>query len=959
MTDGSSMSKVRAVSSGAYQVLSGLGNGLIIYTVAAVTMTQKFGQIAVLLTLLAAAVGVLRGALGTPLLMARSGRSDIRREGSFAFTSALLVSPVVGIVMWAVEGSGIRLPALLIIAATPIVLVEDVLRSIAIAEGRAHVVTRWDGVFFAGSAALLVAAWLHLPVATTSYLIGGWTALAVVALVGMLIEVRISPRLRQYPAWVTKGWRHRARHGADSCLQAATVFAVLLLTALVLNFEAAAALCGAMALLAPVAIAVSAIQSRVVAESKRLNMPPEQVWSSLARIALVSMSVTILLGLALPFLPSTVGELVLGPTFEATQAIISVVAFAYAIGSWIIALPIWLRTSNRSADALRLKATHALVLLVTALGGAVLLRTAAGVAVGIATATTFTTAMALIRLKPWATPTSSAKTERHESVTPHSSRTRRTGRGAVGAFGAAHDLVDIGRPRPLPLATRLRLGEMTQVNEALIALWIFATLAVFTPVAIIRFTGTPTNASWLWSLPPIAISAARFAFLIGKGERRLFEMMFWCYTYIFLGLAPLAQLREDFWPFSVPRVDDTYVAAATLIVLVGCGAFLGGVGFDSIASTRRRRNAERTYDVVKQVFTINYSRTIVLCVIALAIDIYFLSGLGWTIFLQSRTEVLDAQNDVWGQSSTFAIIRGAAGAAPLLAFLALIRFRTEAKSARVRGDNISSIVMGSNTVLLVVVGFVMAVVLNPISNARYFFGTAMLSVATAFGLFATRQRFRFTACGFLVGMLLIFPLADAFRVSREATLKSTNPIESLLLGDYDSFAQLMNGYLVGARDGIVPFRQFSGVLLFWVPRTLWTTKPMDTGPYIAEGRGYFFTNLSAPLWIELYLNGSWLLLAVGMFALGFAVHRWDTRLNAELSFYRMPGVLGCILPFYSMILLRGSLLQAASFLSCVVAFAAFASQRKKPKARPRAPGVIPEPLARLGVAQPRTDYVDA
>ncbi|MDT5136387.1 MAG: hypothetical protein QOD58_649, partial [Mycobacterium sp.] len=125
------------------------------------------------------------------------------------------------------------------------------------------------------------------------------------------------------------------------------------------------------------------------------------------------------------------------------------------------------------------------------------------------------------------------------------------------------------------------------------------------------------------------------------------------------------------------------------------------------------------------------------------------------------------------------------------------------------------------------------------------------------------------------------------------------------------------------------------------------------------GRGYFFTNLSAPLWIELYLNGSWLLLAVGMFALGFAVHRWDTRLNAELSFYRMPGVLGCILPFYSMILLRGSLLQAASFLSCVVAFAAFASQRKKPKARPRAPGVIPEPLARLGVAQPRTDYVDA
>ena len=126
-------------------------------------------------------------------------------------------------------------------------------------------------------------------------------------------------------------------------------------------------------------------------------------------------------------------------------------------------------------------------------------------------------------------------------------------------------------------------------------------------------------------------------------------MMFWCYSYIFLGLAPLVQLRQDFWPLTVPRIDSTYVAAATLIVLVGCGAFLGGAGFDSVASARRLRNAERTYDVVKQVFTINYPRTIVLSVIALVIDIYFLSHLGWTIFLQSRTEVATGLNAAWGK----------------------------------------------------------------------------------------------------------------------------------------------------------------------------------------------------------------------------------------------------------------------------------------------------------------------
>src|ERR1700758_3106280 len=312
MTEGLSMSKVRAVSGAADQVFSRLSNGLIIYAVAVVTATQNFGQIVLLLTLLAAAIGVLRGALGTPLLLtAGRARSDIRREGSFAVTSALLVSPIVGGVMWAVEGSGIRLPAMLIIVATPIVLVEDVLRYVAIALGRPHVAALWDGVWFAGSAALLVATWLHLPVAITAFLIGGWTALAFLALVGMLLSIRVAPRLRQYPSWISDGWQRRARYGADSGLEQTTLFAVLLFVAVVLSPEVVAALRGAMALLAPLAIAANAIPLVVIPGSRRLNMPPPRVWSSLARIALVSTSATILIGVALFFMPLTVGELVL------------------------------------------------------------------------------------------------------------------------------------------------------------------------------------------------------------------------------------------------------------------------------------------------------------------------------------------------------------------------------------------------------------------------------------------------------------------------------------------------------------------------------------------------------------------------------------------------------------------------------------------------------------------------
>ena len=180
-----------------------------------------------------------------------------------------------------------------------------------------------------------------------------------------------------------------------------------------------------------------------------------------------------------------------------------------------------------------------------------------------------------------------------------------------------------------------------------------------------------------------------------------------------------------------------------------------------------------------------------------------------------------------------------------------------------------------------------------------------------------------------------FRLADAFRFTSEAQFKAGNPIESLMSDDYDSFAQIMNGYLIAVRDGIVPGRQFLGVLTWWVPRDMWPGKPVDTGMYIANMRGYGFTNLSSPLWVELFLNGSWMFLVISMLLMGFGLHRWDTRLDGQFERLNMPSVLGCILPFYMLILLRGSLLQASSFLFFILASSAFVRQPPKPAARTR------------------------
>lgn len=908
----STFSKARALAGGIDQVFSSLSNGLIIYAIAVVTAVADFGRIGLVMTLLAAAIGVLRGALGTPLLLSSAKSvTDVRREGGYAVTTALLIAPAVGILIVAAAGSAVRTEAVLLLLATPVVLVQDVLRYIAIAEGRSYVAAIWDGVWSAGSVLLLVGTWLKLPHTTATFLVCAWGLLALVALIGMLVNVRVGPRLAGYREWMADGWKHRVRYGTEAGLEQVTVFAVLLFVTLVLSPAVTAAVRGATAVLAPVAILASAVPLIVISEGARLTMRPVQVWRILVRITSAMSLAAVALGVVLYVLPLRWGEFLLGATFAATQQIVPIIACEYALGGWAIAVAIYLRTFNRSHDALGLKVGYVAVMLLTSLGAAVAFRTASGVALGMVAATAFVATMALLWFRPWASDDDVIARLPH--VRPPADSKRRV-LTLTAKSVARHQL---------PNTVAARLAARVHTSNALVALWASAILVVFGPVAIIRYTGVPDNRLWMWSLPVIIVAGVRFAWLIGTGERRLFEMMYWAFAYAFLGLAPLAQLRMDAFPTTSPRIDQSLVGVGSLIAVIGCCAFLIGALADNATLLRGRAGLARRASHMLRVFTIDGARLQLLVAFAVILNVYYLSKVGWIQFTQSRDESFDVYDAIWQPGTPGAMVRGCSDMALLMAFVGLVRFRRELKRATKLGLSASAGALRLNLVLILLVGVLLANSMNPISNARYLSGTAILGAATALGLAATRKRFRIMAVSFLLGLLVVFPLADAFRYGREADFKATNPIEALISPDYDAFGQLANGYLVVERDGIVPGKQLLGVFLFAIPRRIWDEKPVDSGILIAHARGYSFTNLSAPLWIEFYLNGGWILLILGMFGLGWWLHRIDTGIERQFNTIGMPALLSCVLPFYMMILLRGSLLQAASYLFFILVFAAF------------------------------------
>jgi hypothetical protein len=300
---------------------------------------------------------------------------------------------------------------------------------------------------------------------------------------------------------------------------------------------------------------------------------------------------------------------------------------------------------------------------------------------------------------------------------------------------------------------------------------------------------------------------------------------------------------------------------------------------------------------------LNEQRVIVVSSGCLFLGLYYLAKVGPANVFLARNDFTRVRAAVWPDPATCALITSASTGALLVALAGLLQVR---RQDRREGK-------AAVTVLTILVSIMLLIVINPISTARYGFGSAALSVAAMLGAFATPHRFRVSAVVLLAGLILVFPYADRYRNSTSGSLLSKGGVtQTLTSGDYDAYAQINNTIYYMRTEKPIYGRQALGVALFWVPRKYWPHKPQDTGIVLAEARGYGFTNLSAPLWSEMLINGGAPLVLVGFSALGF----WFRRAGERQERSGGPlGILGCIIPFYALILFRGSLLQATGGLA--------------------------------------------
>lgn len=436
----------------------------------------------------------------------------------------------------------------------------------------------------------------------------------------------------------------------------------------------------------------------------------------------------------------------------------------------------------------------------------------------------------------------------------------------------------------------------------------FGALGIVIPVLALLSPDTGRSTAWFITFGIMLVSAVRLAFLIAGAERRMFEFIFWLFSYVFFGLAPTVQLRADALATTTLGLDPALDTPTAVTGAVGIASF--AVGF---FIARRVRTKTETTSVTT---SISVFRLSVLTVIAIGASGYYVSRLGPGVLFSSRAEFSTLSNLIWPDPTTSAMI-AAVSSFPIV--IAAHGWWSIGRSSR---DRRARAIAWITTVIALLVT-------NPISSARYHFGVVWGSFLGPLGAYRTRLRTSLTMIAIVFGLMFVFPLADMFRRATGASAERAGFLaEYEGNGDYDAFGQLSNAILY---DATMPFRfarQFLGIVFFWVPRSIWSDKPTGSGVLLGEFREYRFTNLSAPIWAEILLSFGFVGVVVVSVLLGYLLGRLDSRsLVAKPS--PIAEIAGYVFPFYLLILMRGSLLQATGILVVLIASLLFISRREK------------------------------
>lgn len=402
-------------------------------------------------------------------------------------------------------------------------------------------------------------------------------------------------------------------------------------------------------------------------------------------------------------------------------------------------------------------------------------------------------------------------------------------------------------------------------------------------------------------------SGAALALALTAPEIRIVRFGFWTFSYVWMGLAPLAMLVTGRFPWSL-TIDSETALIASLIVEAGLIAYTIALVLASLTGPPARsgilaRAMNRRFRV---------SGTLIVTAISFLLMAMLLprrGGLSAAFLPRQEAAGLRAEFAESIDTSSYGLLQWAMLVSAMWAMLGLWRIRSTASVTYER--------VLTSALLVAMVG-VNVVVNNPVSQPRFWAGTVWLAALFSSALVRRLWAFRLAAWATVLSAAVLFPYTDYFRRAESDVVVSSVAGQLSSNGDYDGYQQVAAGISMVSETGHLPSYALS-LPLSWVPRSWWPGKPESLGVEIAEWVGYSFTRLSSPLWIETYVWGGFAAVVAVFAGLGWLscrLDQWNWALRRDTL--ALAGTLVPALAIFQLFAIRGPLLAAAAPLLMMI-----------------------------------------
>lgn len=443
-------------------------------------------------------------------------------------------------------------------------------------------------------------------------------------------------------------------------------------------------------------------------------------------------------------------------------------------------------------------------------------------------------------------------------------------------------------PVPQDVISPVRCGVM----------WLLLCAAVPALLLVSTSPNVAINIEELWPVVLLtAYSGTHLAIRFGRGDARIASTAFWLFVYVAMAVATLAQISTG---LTTPLEDPNTMPEAVFITLIACVAYdLGRFA---------RRQSPRTRMDGLRLRSIHFGRLNAIGFVGVVAATYYIQTVGLSNFFSSRTDVGlgVSQTLIANGSQAVSATVGALAIVPIV--LAWLGW-----TARLSRDAAARRSPSCWSWYLILTSFVV-ILSNPISAPR----NQVLTVALA-AVFClpnlTKRRMRFIIAGAIVLAITVFPYSDYFRLpaaERQPLQVNSIAVELASSGNYDQMTMTANGVWYAGIFGHTNGSQLLSDVLFFVPHTVWPGRATDTGTVIGNAMAAQNTNLSAPLWLEFWLDFSWLGLIAGLVLFGWISARWeDLFVYLRTRHFSRPAVIDLAVPLfagYQFILVRGPLL---------------------------------------------------